>query len=38
MKRLLASVVFVVALLTSGLGVTYSGMGGTAYADAGGGE
>jgi hypothetical protein len=38
MKRLIASVVLVVALLTSGLGATYSGMVGIAYADDGGGE
>jgi hypothetical protein len=38
MKRLIASVVLVVALLTSGAVVTQSGLVGTAYAGDGGGE
>ena len=38
MKRLIASVVLVVALLTSGAVVTQSSLVGTAYADGGGGE
>ena len=37
MKRLIASVVFVVALLTSGAVVTQSSLVGTAYADDAGG-
>ena len=38
MKRLITSVVLAVALLTSGLVVTHTGMLGMAYADDGGGE
>ena len=38
MKRLIASVVLVVALLTSGVVVTQSSLVGTAYADGCGGE
>ena len=38
MKRLITSVVLAVALLTSGLVVTHTGMVGMAYADDGGGE
>ena len=38
MKRLIASVVLVVALLTSGAVVTQSSLVGTAYADDGGGS
>ena len=38
MKRLITSIVLAVALLTSGLVVTHTGMLGMAYADEGGGE
>jgi hypothetical protein len=38
MKRLIASVVLVVALLTSGAVVTQSSLVGTAYADDGGAD
>jgi hypothetical protein len=38
MKRLIASVVVVVALLTSGAVVTQSSLVGTAYAEGGGGD
>jgi hypothetical protein len=38
MKRLIASVVLAVALLTFSMEVTYSGLVGAAYADEGGGE
>jgi len=38
MKRLIASVVLAIALLTSGAVVTQSSLVGTAYADSGGGE
>jgi hypothetical protein len=38
MKRLITSVVLAVALLTSGLVVTHTGMVGMAYADDGAGE
>jgi hypothetical protein len=37
MKRLIASVVLAIALLTSGAVVTHSSLVGTAYADDGGG-
>ena len=36
MKRLVASVILAIALLTSGVAVTQSGLVGTAYADDGG--
>jgi hypothetical protein len=38
MKRLIASVVLAIALLTSGMVVTQSSLVGTAYADDGGDE
>ncbi len=38
MKRLIASVVLAIALLTSGMVVTQSSLVGTAYADCSGGE
>ena len=38
MKRLIASVLLAIALLTSGVVVTQYSMVGTAYADDGGGE
>ena len=38
MKRLIASVVLAIALLTSGAVVTQSSLVGTAYADDGGGD
>ena len=38
MKRLIVSVMVVVALLVSGVVVTQSGMVGTAYAEDGGGD
>lgn len=37
MNRLIASILFAMALLVSGLGVTHSGLVGTAYADDGDG-
>jgi hypothetical protein len=38
MKRLVATIVLSIALLTSGAVVTQSGLVGTAYAESGGGE
>lgn len=38
MKRLIASIVLAIALLTSGMVVTQSSMVGTAYADDGAGD